>query len=65
MNAKQLTYNDLPPEAVKAAANMVRGILYNLDDAPYDEELVAKNTALHVLDAAGWTPVPTSEEGRE
>lgn len=64
-----LRYPDLPPAAVRAAASMVRGILYNLGDEPLTDEkeaLIAKNTALHVLNAAaGWHDTPGPARTRD
>lgn len=60
----KVTYDDLPPEVLRVARSFIRGVFYNQDDdAPYDEELLAKNVACHVLQAAGWSsPVADGNE---
>lgn len=62
----RVTYDDLPPEVLRVACNFIRDVFYNQeDDAPYDEEPLAKNVACHVLQAAGWSrPVPDEKDSQ-
>lgn len=61
-----VTYDDLPPEVLRVARNFIRGVFFNQEaDRPYDEELLAKNVACHVLQAAAWTPDTSHRERLE